>query len=379
MGGGVSSAIARALGGGRLAEAQSVALHALVIALACGGSFTLVLLPFGPALWRALGGEGVALAEATSYSTILFAGAAGAWVLSTLAAILRGAGDIVAPARIGFCCAAAVLPLSWVLIRGIGPFPGFGLAGAAMGTLTYYAVGIAAMSVRLGSARSALRLSLSGLPLRRRHFADILRVGGISSLQIAQGNLLLVAVTGFVGAYGADALAGFGIAARLEFFLGSIGFALGAAATTMIGTSLGAGRPERARRVTWTAAAIGAGIYEAIGLLVAFMPGLWLGFFSVAPEVEAAGAAYLRVIGPTYAAVALLSVLFFASQGWGRMAMPFLTSFLRLVLALVAGWLVVRAGGGLLALFLSGAVATLAAAAALVVLIWRRTRAVKPP
>jgi Na+-driven multidrug efflux pump len=147
----------------------------------------------------------------------------------------------------------------------------------------------------------------------------------------------------------------------------------------MIGTSLGAGRPERARRVMWTAAAIGAGIYEAIGLLVAFVPGLWLGFFSVASEVEAAGAAYLHVIGPTYATQALLSILFFASQGWGRMGMPFLTSFLRLVVALVGGWLVVQAGGGLQALFLTGAAASLASAAALIVLIWRRTRSVRPP
>ena len=55
MGGGISSAIARALGGGRRADANALALHALVIALVFGLAFTVALLGWRP---MALRGDG---------------------------------------------------------------------------------------------------------------------------------------------------------------------------------------------------------------------------------------------------------------------------------------------------------------------------------
>jgi Na+-driven multidrug efflux pump len=56
MGGGISSAIARALGGGRRADADALVLHALVIALAFGFAFTVALLAGAPWLYAAMGG-----------------------------------------------------------------------------------------------------------------------------------------------------------------------------------------------------------------------------------------------------------------------------------------------------------------------------------
>src|SRR5271170_7243143 len=61
MGGGMSSAIARALGGGRRDDANALALHALVIALIFGLAFTIALLAGGPALYTAMGGSGASL------------------------------------------------------------------------------------------------------------------------------------------------------------------------------------------------------------------------------------------------------------------------------------------------------------------------------
>src|SRR5215472_19109651 len=68
MGGGMSSAIARALGGGRRADADALALHALVIALVFGLTFTVTLLLGGRWLYSAMGGSGVSLDAALTYS-----------------------------------------------------------------------------------------------------------------------------------------------------------------------------------------------------------------------------------------------------------------------------------------------------------------------
>src|SRR6266545_1404211 len=80
MGGGISSAIARALGGGRRADADALVLHAIIINLAIGIVCSALVLAFGPVLYRALGGEGASLEAALRYSNIVFAGTALVWL-----------------------------------------------------------------------------------------------------------------------------------------------------------------------------------------------------------------------------------------------------------------------------------------------------------
>src|SRR5450631_3118767 len=94
MGGGVSSAISRALGAGNRERAASLALHAAIIG-ACGGIFfTLMMLLFGRPLFALLGGRGRVLEQACDYSQVLFSGAIAIWLVNTLASVLRGTGDM---------------------------------------------------------------------------------------------------------------------------------------------------------------------------------------------------------------------------------------------------------------------------------------------
>ena len=63
MGGGVASAIARALGAGDMERASALAAHALLIGICFGLTFMLGMLIFGPALLELLGGRGNVLAQ----------------------------------------------------------------------------------------------------------------------------------------------------------------------------------------------------------------------------------------------------------------------------------------------------------------------------
>ena len=87
MGGGISSAIARALGGGRRDDADALVLHALIINVALGAVFAALVLGFGPALYRALGGEGGSLEAALAYSNVVFAGTPLVWLMNALASV----------------------------------------------------------------------------------------------------------------------------------------------------------------------------------------------------------------------------------------------------------------------------------------------------
>src|SRR2546425_133573 len=137
MGGGVASAVARALGAGRRSDANALALHALVIAGVMGALFTTGALWGGPILYRAMGGTGEALAAALAYSNIVFAGALGVWLFNTLASVVRGTGNMLLPAGLVIGGGVLALMLSPALILGWGPVPPLGIAGAG-GALVVY-------------------------------------------------------------------------------------------------------------------------------------------------------------------------------------------------------------------------------------------------
>ena len=351
IGGGVSSAVARAMGAGRRDDADAIVRHALVLGGAFGVAFMAIALLAGPLLYAALGGNGAVLASALLYSNWVFAGSAPLWAVNLLSAALRGAGEVRLPAIVTLVGAAVLIPLSPALIFGVGPLPALGVAGAGVAVSLYYLGALAVLVRYLLRGRGVLTLRAG--PVERRHLSAILRVGVISAAGTLLASLTLVAVTGAVGLAGSAALAGYGVAARLDFLLIPLLFGLGTAVVTMVGTATGAGQHARAARVAWTAAALAVAVTETAGLTVAVLPGLWLRLFTQEPAVLAVGALYLRRVAPLYGAVGLGMVLYFACQGRGRMAWPFAAAAARLAMSAGMGWLLVRAGAGLEALFLA--------------------------
>jgi len=339
MGGGVSSAVARALGAGRRAEAQALAVHAILIALVMASLFTTSLLLGGPAVYRAIGGTGDALAAALTYSHVMFGGAVVFWLLNTLGSIVRGTGTMALPAAVMSGSAVVYLALAPALVMGWGPFPRLGVAGTATANLSAFGLATLVLAVYLCSPWSTVRLSVRGFRFRRELFWEILRVGAPGSLNTILTNLTVVLMTGLVGPFGTAALAGYGMGARLEYIQIPLVFGMGSALVAMVGTNVGAGQIARAERIAWTGAGLAAGVTASIGVLAAAFPGVWLGLFTTDPQVYAAGATYLRIVGPTYGFFGLGLALYFASQGAGRLAWPLTAGFARLGVAAAGGWL----------------------------------------
>jgi putative MATE family efflux protein len=349
MGGGVASAVARALGAGREDAAKRLVAHALVIALGAGLAFTVLLLGLGDALYALLGGRGAALAQALAYSHVLFAGAALVWLANTLASVLRGSGNTLAPA-IALAAAALVhIPLSGALTLGWGPMPRLGIAGAAFAYLAAFLLASLAMGAMLW--RGGLRPAREHWRLEWRVFREILRVGAVSSLGALQTVLTAVVVTGFVGSFGTAALAAYGVGVRLELLQMPLVFAIGQALVVMVGTNVGAGRGAHAKRIAWTGTLLAAGVSLAIGAIAAAFPTAWIRMFSDDPEVLRAGTLYLRIVAPFYVFFGAGISLYFASQGAGRIVLPVLAGTARLVLVVAGGALVVALGGPLSGVF----------------------------
>jgi putative MATE family efflux protein len=346
IGGGVSASVARTLGSGRKQDADALLLHAVVLAVAFGFLFTLGILGGGTAIYRILGGSGNTLDAALRYSTFVFGGAVLIWVVNLISAALRGAGDVTTPALVTLMGAIIVVPLSPAFIFGWGPIPSLGIAGAGAAVVIYYILATAALLLYLGSKRSPLRLSWT--PLRLHLFKDILGVGALSAIGTIQINLTVAILTAFVGGFGTDALAGYGIASRVDYLLIPLLFGLGTATVTMVGSNIGAGKIVRARRIAWTAAVLAAVILEVIGVLAAVFPQVWIGMFSAEPYILATGGTYLRIVGPLYGFVGLGMMLYFASQGAKSVGLPVLAGTARLFITVIGGWAVLNIWSGTL-------------------------------
>jgi putative MATE family efflux protein len=363
MGGGIASAIARALGGGRHADADALVLHALAVAVAFGLAFTVALLTGGRWLYGVMGGSGAALDAALIYSNVVFAGAILIWLYNSLANVIRGTGNMAVPAAVTCAGVAVLVPLSPCLIFGWGPFPALGVAGGAVAVLAFYFAGSLVLAGYIWAGGSVVRFRLTGGflgGLRWPLFYDILKVGAVAALITVQTNLTIAIATGLVGQSGGAAIAGYGTASRLEYLLIPLVFGLGGPLIALVGTNIGAGRRERALRAAWIGAGIAAGLCEAIGLAAALFPVVWLSLFDTDPGMLDAGTRYFHLVGPVYGVFGLGMGLYFASQGAGRLLWPLLANMARLVIAAAGGWLALYLGGGVSGVFLALAVALVA-------------------
>lgn len=370
IGGGVASAVARAIGSHRHDDADDHVLHGIVLGALLGLLFMAGIWIFGPALFRGLGVRSGALAQAITYSRWLSLSAVPIWIVNLCSAALRGAGNVKVPALVSLLGVFTLVPLSPFLIFGFGTLPGFGIAGAGLAVTLYYAAAVLVLIGYLRKSSAGLRLTLR--PLRWALFRDVLRVGLMSSLAVVQINLAVIIVTGIVGRFGEAALGGYGIGARLDYLFLPVLFGLGSALLTMVGTSMGAGDFERARRIAATGTIIGAVFTGSVGLVVTVWPRLWLGIFSHDEAVLRAGSTYLHFAGLSYPAMAVAFTLSFVSQGAGRPGWTTFAGTVRLAVAAGIGWLAAGALGATLPM-LSAIVASGQFAAAIICL-WAALR-----
>ncbi|HWX04289.1 MAG TPA: MATE family efflux transporter [Bradyrhizobium sp.] len=338
MGGGVSSAISRALGAGNRDRAATLALHAAMIGACAGLFFTVLMLTCGRQFYALLGGRGRVLEQACDYSQVLFSGAVAIWLVNTLASVLRGTGDMRLPSMTLIAAALVQILVGGTLGLGLFGLPQFGMRGVAAGQLTAFVLAAIFLIWYLVSGRSRLRLNFAAFTFQRGMFIDILKVGAIACLSPMQSVLTILIFTRILAGFGTETLAGYGMGSRLEFLLTPIAFAFGVASVPMVGMAIGAGLVTRARQVAWTAAAVSGLTVGLVGLVVAIKPSLWVSLFTSDPGVTAAANTYFAWAGPAFVFFGIGACLYFASQGAAKVGGPVLAYSGRLLTVAVGGW-----------------------------------------
>ena len=341
MGGGVSSAISRALGAGDDARAAALALHALTIGAVAGARLLGAVRRLrGAASSRCSADSGAVLEQALVYAGVALAGAIVIWLVNTLASIVRGTGNMRVPsvtllARLGAADRARRQPRARHRADpALSAWP-----ASPRGLVVGYAAGAAALLWFLRSGRARITLRFAGVPLKREMFSDI--------LQRRRGGRVLAAAD---GADGADPDA----AGRELRHRGAGRLRHRRAARVPAGADRLRGRRgvradgrhgDRRRRRGARAArrldrclrvGVCAGADRAGGRGCA--AGCGPACFTSDPGVLAAANLYLRLAGPAFVFVGLGLVLYFASQGAGKVLGPVLAATVRLLVIAVGGW-----------------------------------------
>tara|TARA_B100000959_G_C14950673_1_gene611768 strand:- start:1234 stop:2064 length:831 start_codon:yes stop_codon:yes gene_type:complete len=248
--------------------------------------------------------------------------------------------------------------LSGCFILGWYGFPKLGVPGAAVATLISASLMVSVILLKILSKSVIARLQLHQFILSKDLFNNIFEVaipGSLSPL-FTVGTILVL--TGLVGQFGTEALAGYGIGSRVEFLMIPLIFGVGTAMTAIVGANIGAKNIERAEKVG-ISGGLSAGIISAfIGVILALFPDLWIGFFTDDPKAYLVTKKYIQIVGPFYIFQGIGLSLYFASQGANAMKWPIIATVARFAIASIGGGLSVYwLSFGIEGVFLSSALA----------------------
>ena len=337
LGGAITSAIARSMGADDIEKAERLIWHSIISSLGGAITFLILFLLFGKQLLFLLGGRGEILQESYAYCSILFFGGILLWLSGSLSAVLRGMGNMRFPATLMVITSSIQVILSGGFILGWFGFPKLGVPGAAIAVLISSALMVTVILFKLRSKSIPASLRKERFQLKKFLFDNIFEVAIPASLSplLVVGTILVL--TGLVGRFGTEALAGYGIGSRVEFLMIPLIFGIGTAMTSIVGANIGALNIDRAEKVGILGGSTAGFVSILIGLTLAVFPEAWIQFFTDDIKAFEVTKKYIQIVGPFYIFQGIGLSLYFASQGANAMKWPTIATIARFIIACAGG------------------------------------------
>tara|TARA_B100001996_G_scaffold181290_1_gene138440 strand:- start:5420 stop:6778 length:1359 start_codon:yes stop_codon:yes gene_type:complete len=337
VGGGVVSALSRSIGKNDLNRANVVIWHSFIIYGVVALTFFIVFVFFSKSLFIAMGAEESVVEKAVGYSRIFFILSPTIFLFYLMMSIYRSFGDYQFLAVINVLLGLLQLFLSGALSLGWFFFPSLGINGLALAFVIPQGLAGIFMFISILFGKYPVRFKI--LSLRKEIFVDILNVGGLGAINSTSIALTMIITTTFISRFGTEAIAGYGVCARLEQTLIPLAFGVGGVLTSCVGTNFGANQFYRARKSAWFGATFIASIAAIAGITFSVSPSLWLDFYTTDLDAYLIGALYLSIVAPFFPLFAFGKTLYFASQGTGKMLVPISGAITRLFIVTVFGFI----------------------------------------
>jgi putative MATE family efflux protein len=344
---GATALIGNALGRGARDEARQYILQALSFALLNALALSALGLEFSPQIFTLMGARGEYLSLATSYMNVIFIGAPFFLLNFVMSAILNSHGNTVTYRNFlisGFFLNLLLDP--WFMYGGLG-VPPFGLAGVALATIAIQCAGNFYLFVKLSRTGAVTSFTLRELRPRWLYYRELIGQGLPAAMNMMTVSLGIFIITWFVGKFGQEAVAAYGIATRVEQIALLPVMGLNISTLALTAQNYGAGRLDRVRKVL--AVSLRYGFMLALTGTVAALvfTSELMHFFTKDAAVVAVGIKFLRIEAFVFPAYVLLYICTSAMQGvkrptfalwiglYRQIAGPFLVFHL---LTTVLGW-----------------------------------------
>lgn len=318
LGAGTSSVVARAIGSGDHRRARRLSTDSLLLSFLITATLAAIgILTIDP-LFKLLGAPADMIPMIRSFMTILYCGVPFLVVGMVGTSSMRATGDTVLPGKLMMAGALLNVILDPIFIFGIGPVPAMGLDGAATAAL------MARGAMFLGTIYFMVRrLDMVSFnkpdPAElRRSWADILHVGLPAAGTNAIIPIAMTFITAMIARYGPEAVAGFGVASRIESLVLVIFYALSSVIGPFVGQNLSAGKESRIQEALRLCAAFCMGCGLLIALLLAVAAGHVPELFSQNPDVTDVTRLFLWIAPISYGAYGIVMVMNAAFNGLGK-------------------------------------------------------------
>jgi putative MATE family efflux protein len=350
---GMSVLVARFAGAGDEKRVDRTVYQAFITAM--GISF-LIMAPVGyfvtPLLLDLVNAAPAVKAEALPFLRIMFLFSSPMMVFFMLGGALRSAGDARTPMILGIALTVLNILMNVVFIRGLGPIPAYGTAGAAIGTCI--AGGLVAIYALWKLIRGGWVVSFprgEGYGPDWKIIKALFRFGlptGIQGIAMNVGGVFLLSFIGSL-AQSAAAQAAFAVSySQLFSFITWTAVGLMGAAAAVAGQNLGAGNPNRAEAAVHVAARIGFLGAAVIGAFFLFIPGQLLAIFGInEPAVVQLGTQLLRILSLSGLFIAVALTYTGGLQGTGDTRSPLYISIVSQILIPLGICFVIRETGTL--------------------------------
>jgi putative MATE family efflux protein len=316
---GASSVISRAIGVGDHERVMRLTTDSILLSLVIVG-FTLVIGFFTiKPLFTIMGASAETLAYIEPYMKIWYAGSLFLVVPMVGNHAIRASGDTFSPGMIMVTGSALNIILDPLFIFGYGVLPAMGIRGAALATITSRAV-VCGISLWLLSVRKKM-ITCQGCRIQDifRSWCRILHVGIPSIFTMMLPTIAIGILTWMVSAFGQKAVAGFGVAHKIEGLSLTLFMALSTVFGPFVGQNWGAGQINRVRKgFTKTINfSVAYGLLQA-ACLFGLAPGI-VRVFDDDPAVMRVAVMYLRIIPVSYG---IVSIVYLASSAFNALGKP---------------------------------------------------------
>ncbi len=322
---GATILISRAFGANDREDLRHSVHAALALAVILGVVFTAAGVLATPLLMRVMSIPEEIWGMTQTYTRIYFGGLWAMVLYNMTAGILRAFGDSRSPLYVLILCSAVNIVGDLLLV---GVFH-LGVAGAAAATVAAQIISAAAVLFLLNRSMNGELIAKGGLCLPKYRFFDMMRKGlplGIQSILFPIANSIIQAS---VNTMGTDAIAAWGICAKLDLLIWLVADSMSPALTTYAAQNIGAGKLDRVKKGAITGTLMSAGTVLVISAILFFGSGLFGSWFissSDATDIIPLVVRYMSLMCPFYFFYAFAEGFSGACCGMGNTLVPMITT-----------------------------------------------------